>query len=336
MPDQLVSIIIPFQGPGDYLRETLQHISDLEYQPLEIILLPDAFFDLDFFPANIRARLTLQVISTGEVSPAIKRDVGAEKSQGEILAFIDDDAYPDSYWLDKALPHFSNPDIAAVGGPQITPESDSFRQKVSGAVFLSPLNGKAVCRYWPCAGSFEVDDWPSVNLLVRKQDFLQIGGFDSQYWPGEDTKLCLDIADKLGKKIIYEPQAKVYHHRRTGIGKHIKQIGNYGLHRGYFAKSLPRTSCRLAYFVPSLFFLFVLLGWVGLFIGFRVGIIYLLLWCVYLLSLIVSTLGIFQKVRDLKIALATVPYIVGTHFWYGWRFMQGLLFTRDLKSKLGR
>lgn len=336
MPDQLVSIIIPFQRPGEYLRETLQYISNLDYQYLEVILLPDAPFELDFFSDHVRSRLTLQVISTGEVSPAIKRDMGAEKGQGEILAFIDDDAYPARNWLNMALPHFQNSEVSAVGGPQITPDSDSAWQKVSGAVFLSPLNGNAVYRYWRHKHSFAVDDWPSVNLLVRRQDFLDIGGFDSQYWPGEDTKLCLDIINKLGKTIIYEPRAMVYHHRRAGLAKHLKQIGNYGLHRGYFAKHLPQTSLRISYVLPSLFFIFVLLGWTAFFIHSFLGFLYTLAWSVYILALLSSTAGIFLKIRDLKISIATIPYLVGTHFWYGWRFVQGFLFTPDLRSKLGR
>ncbi len=331
--NNLVSVIIPFQKPNPYLKETLQHLNNIKGENIEAILLPDSDLSPEQFS---EIKFPLRIIPTGQVSPAIKRDIGAKESTGQILAFIDDDAYPDERWLDMALVHFQDPDVAAVGGPQITPDTDSFWQKVSGAVFLSPLNGRAVCRYWPCARSFGVDDWPSVNLLVQKQDFLQIGGFDSQYWPGEDTKLCLDIIDKLGKRIVYEPQAKVYHHRRPGFGKHIKQVGNYGLHRGYFVKRLPKTSCRLSYFLPSMFFLFVLLGWMALLIHPLLVVLYLILWCIYLGSLLVSTIGIFNKIHNFKIALSTLPYLVGTHFWYGWRFIQGLLFTRDLKSKLGR
>ena len=31
------------------------------------------------------------------------------------------------------------------------------------------------------------DDWPSVNLMIKKDVFNSIGGFNTEHWPGEDT-----------------------------------------------------------------------------------------------------------------------------------------------------
>jgi GT2 family glycosyltransferase len=181
-----------------------------------------------------------------------------------------------------------------------------------------------------------VDDWPSVNLIVRKEDFVAVGGFDNTYWPGEDTKFCLDLVEKLEKEIIYEPEAKVYHHRRSGFRKHMKQVGNYGLHRGFFAKRFPKTSLKVSYFMPTCFFLFVCLGWIALLGGDLFVNIYIMLWTAYFLTLLISVLCIYYKLHHLKIALATIPYIVGTHIWYGWGFLKGFVFVKDLKSRLGR
>lgn len=97
----------------------------------------------------------------------------------------------------------------------------------------------------------DIDDWPSVNLLVRKDIFIQIGGFDTNYWPGEDTKLCLDIV-QTGKRIVYDPAVVCWHHRATTPLKHLQQVARYGLHRGHFAHKFPATSRRLSYFSPSL------------------------------------------------------------------------------------
>lgn len=326
----VASVIIPFQSRNAYLEETLVHLARLPRGQAEIILLPDAPL-----PSDMALPPGTQVIPTGPVSPAIKRDQGAQAAKAEVLAFIDDDAYPAPDWLEKALPHFNDPSVAAVGGPQITPLSDGFSQQISGAMFLSPLNGKAVCRYHPCGGPFYVDDWPSVNLLVRRADFLAAGGFDSAWWPGEDTKLCLEIVKTLGKSIVYEPQARVFHHRRAGLARHLKQVGNYGLHRGHFAKRFPATSLRLAYFIPSLFCLFVLCGLLLPLLPAWVASAWRALWGLYGAALVVHVLGVIVRIRRPLVALATVPYLVGTHFWYGWRFMQGLA-TRDLRSRLGR
>ena len=116
------------------------------------------------------------------------------------MAFLDDDAYPVESWLSLALKHFTDPEIAAVGGPAVTPDSDSLMQKASGGVYCSSLmSGQYVYRYLPKKERF-VDDYPSCNFLVRKSVMLALGGFNTKFWPGEDTFLCLKIVQDLKRK----------------------------------------------------------------------------------------------------------------------------------------
>jgi len=69
-----------------------------------------------------------------------------------------------------------------------------------------------------------------------------------------------DIVSGLRMKIIYDPEVLVWHHRRELFWPHLKQIGNYALHRGKFAKEFPETSLRLSYFVPTIFLVFLIAG----------------------------------------------------------------------------
>lgn len=317
-----VSIVIPVKKINDYVRESIPHILNLDYTDFEILLFPD-YSTNETFPKT-------KIIPTGKMGPAKKRDLAIQYARGEVLAFLDDDAYPKKDWLKQALPHFYDQNIAAVGGPAVTPTNDSFSQKVSGAVFLSCFSGGNPERYWPMGRIKEIDDWPSVNFLVRKSDFIKIGGFDSTYWPGEDTKLCLDLIQKLQKKIIYEPNALVWHHRRSGIKTHLKQIGNYGLHRGFFAKKYPKNSLKLKYFIPSCFLIFILFSWILLFSSYK--IIYLSIWLIYFAALAFALISIYYKIRDIKVSLCALPYIFATHIFYGWRFIQGFIFTKNLKQ----
>ena len=337
----VVSIIIPFQELGPYLRETLDHVHCLSYKNIEVVLLPDKAIrtkDEDTARYINSAILPTTVIPTGPVSPAVKRDRGAEKAKGEILAFIDDDAYPQQNWLEEALGFFKDPSVCGVGGPQVTPDTDSFWQRVSGAMFLSFLNGSTLWRYYPCLrkNGGSIDDWPSVNLLVRRRDFLTVGGFDSAYWPGEDTKLCRDLILTLEKKIVYASRAVVFHHRRASFRYHLKQVGNYGLHRGYFARIYPETSLRITYMLPSIFVLGTISGGVLANVGIIPLGVYIGGLALYALALTLSSIDIYFKIRSIPIALFTIPYLVATHFWYGTRFLWGILFIRRLRSKLGR
>ncbi len=300
----------------------------LDYPDFEIIILPD---DESTIPAPLPLALSLAVpfsiVPTGPVSPAHKRDMALAHALGEIIAFLDDDAYPVKDWLKNAVVHFSDIDIAAVGGPAVTPPGDNLLQEASGAVYSSALvSGKFVYRYLP-KDMQEVDDYPSCNLLVRKSVLLELGGFNTSFWPGEDTKLCLEITKRLGKKIIYDPAVLVYHHRRQLFLPHLKQIASYALHRGYFVKKYPETSFKSAYFIPSIFVSAVILGAALSFSIIPLKIIYI--FCVFLYLTLIFMSSINNKLR-----LITYVFlgIITSHFTYGVFFIQGLL-TKKLKEE---
>jgi len=318
-----VSIIIPVIAINDYIRESVPEILKLDWPDFEIVIFTDKPDDKHSWPKT-------RIIASGKVGPAEKRDLALKHAEGEILAFLDDDAYPRADWLKIAIKHFDNSKIGAVGGPAITPSDDGVLQKVSGAVFESYVGGAgARNRYLPIDKTRETDDWPTVNLLVRRDVFAEVGGFDNTYWPGEDTKLCLDFLN-AGYKIIYEPEAIVYHHRRSDLVKHFKQIGNYALHRGHFAKIYPETSRKFFYFVPTLFDLYLIsfLVWPLFLNQYPFQMFYGLPLFIYFLGLIIDGIIISIRWRNPIVGLIAIPMVFLTHVWYGIRFVQGLVIKK--------
>ena len=320
------TIIIPVKSINDYVRETVPYIQNLSNQSWELIILPNDTEPDEWNDTNI------QITPSGHVGPAKKRDMGAELARGEILVFLDDDSYPEPNLLNVAEHYFTDNNVVALGGPAMTPPHDTFWQRVSGAVFLSKFSGGAPERYIPLGEVRETQDWPSVNLMVRKTDFLAIGGFDSPYWPGEDTKLCLDLVKKTGKKILYVPKLLVWHHRRAGLVAHLKQIGGYGLHRGYFAKKYPETSRKFTYFVPSAFLFFVAVSLLFPWLPELLRIMILAGWSFYGLALMFAFKDISRH-ETARVAVVAIGYTFFTHIYYGGRFIQGLL-TKNLVSRL--
>lgn len=322
------SIIIPVKAINDYVRETVPYIQRLDGPEWELFIITNEEEPSEW-PDDGRIRM----ICSGRVGPADKRDMGAKLAGGEILVFLDDDSYPERNLLEVAQRHFADPEVIAVGGPGITPPSDSFWQRVSGAVFLSRFTGGAPERYVPVGEVREVDDWPSVNLMVRKDVFLAVGGFDSKYWPGEDTKLCLKLK-RTGKRILYAPDMVVWHHRRVGLGTHAKQVGAYGLHRGYFARHYPETSFRLKYFMPSFFSAFVLSSTLAPLMPQVLTPLIMLGWLLYGVALLVGAFQMLRFERPLAVLAATLIYVPVTHFYYGLKFISGYLRRHELVSTL--
>lgn len=298
-------IVIDYKKDDPLLRECLEHLQKQTYKNFEIILLTDYKNNLSY--PKLRKK------SYGKyVGPAQKRDDGAKMAKGEITAFIDDDAYPGKDWLKNITLNFKDNDVVAVCGPGVTPPNSGWREQASGWVSASPLGGGPYSyRFLPRPKRF-VDDYPSMNLAVRKDDFLKTGGFDSHYWPGEDTKLCLDLTRGF-KKIIYDPKVLVYHHRRPLWIPHLRQNGNFGLHRGYFARVLPKTSFRLSYFAPSVLLIFLPVTFFP-----------------YVILLILNAIWIAVKSKSLFQGTVSVPAVFITHLWYGIKFIQGFVITKNL------
>ncbi|MDD5292535.1 MAG: glycosyl transferase, partial [Candidatus Omnitrophica bacterium] len=214
--------------------------------------------------------------------------------------------------------------IACVCGPAITPKDEPLLNKASGLVFESFIvSGPARFRYLPLKKRF-TDDFPSCNFLIRKGVFQKIGGFKTKFWPGEDTILCMEVVYNLRKKIIYDPLALAYHHRRQLFTKHLNQVANYAKHRGYFLKHYPKNSFKLGYFIPSLI-VFSLLFSLPLAMFINSNFFYI--WLAYF-----SLVLLFSLNKDLRLLFYVFIGTVLTHFTYGINFIRGIL-AKKLKEE---
>ena len=251
-----VSVVIACPGWSSMLGECLDALARQTYREFETIVLPDGATDAD----TAKYGCSVSVMPTGKVRPAEKRNTGIAAAKGSIVAFIDDDAYPDQHWLEYAVKYFGVDSVGAVGGPGVTPPGDPYLAKIGGRVYDNILvSGNYRYRYKAGGVRRDVDDYPSCNLLVRKTILDKIGGYRTDFWPGEDTLLCKDIVDS-GLRIVYDPWVVVYHHRRALYAPHLRQLGRYAFHRGYFCRRFPSNSLHLSYFAPSALVLY-LLAW---------------------------------------------------------------------------
>lgn len=241
-----VSVVIPLRVAGPHLNECLAQLARQTYRDFDIYVIPDDPLEL--------SDPRLHVLPSGRVLPNRKRQIAAEASHAEILAFIDDDAYPDREWLANAMRHFADANVVAAGGPAVTPPGDTPLQRASGAIFSAEIvTATTRHRYVPEALR-DVDGLASCNLLVRREAFLRDAEASVRYWPGEDILACM-FAARDGARIVYDPAALVYHHRRAVFGPHLRQVWNYGRFRGHFLRDLSTTATDAVYAVPALFVL---------------------------------------------------------------------------------
>lgn len=311
------TLIVPCPSDSAVLRRLLNALDEQTYRRFDLVLLPDAPIP------DLPERPWLSVRPTGPMRPAQKRNLGARAAQGEVLAFIDDDAYPRADWLANAAARLAGPTaIDALGGPGLTPPDDPPLAQLSGLVLASPLvSGNFRCRYFIQGPLRRVEDFPSCNLFVRKSAFEAIGGFREDYWPGEDSLLCADLQTS-GHALWYDPRLVVYHHRRPIFGPHLRQVGRYALHRGHFARRFGLNSRRLSYHLPSLFLLGLLLGPLACWI---LPILTVPYCAIVLLWLGLTGLDALVEAPTPRAILPLWFGILATHLVYGARFLQGYL-----------
>ncbi len=246
-----LSVIVVAPELNDYGRRCLAGLLELRERP-QIVFVPD-----EAPPAGeIDERIDV-VPSGAGVTTGAKRQLGLERGTGELLALIDDDAYPHRSWLRNAVAILdSDAGVAAVAGPTLTPPDDSELERLGGRVYASPLvSGPAWWRYAP-AEPADVEDAPSVNLVVRRKEAAAVGLDSADRW-GEDTLFCEGLR-RRGGRIRYDPAAIVYHSRRPLWRPHLRQLYRWSRHRSAYARSVGGNSRRPAYFAPSALLLFLL------------------------------------------------------------------------------
>lgn len=317
-----ISIIIPLYVLTDYFYESVYKCLELDYSDFEILICIDKEVELPF-KNNL-----IKVLKTGEyrTGPAEKRDIGILEAKGELIAFLDDDSYPQKDWLKKAAEIFFEQKVAAICGPGLTPPVDGFSQKITGSILGSPF-GSGIYYYRFVKGAPRyVDDYPAYNMIIKRDVLLKIGGFNTKFYGGEDTAICIKLINS-GEKIYYHPDLVVYHHRRRFPFEYMKQVGNVGLHRGYFVKAFPQTSLRPIYFGPAMitillpvFFILALLNTFFLYLFFSLSVI---------IYFIMFAFGF--KNNSLMINLVLPFAVLVNHLTYGFQFLKGLLLVSKLE-----
>ena len=312
------SIIIPVRTINKHVVQNVINLQALPFKDYEVLIITDSE-ETNTFKDD---RITL--IASGAIVPGEKRNIGASQAKGEILVFLDDDAYPSSGWLTHADRLFREENIYALAGPAVTPKGVSFMERSCGRVLEAPItSGNTGHIHIPKTRRF-VKDFPSVNLFVKRDVFYKVGGFNNEFWPGEDTLLCLNLVKETGSDILYDPAPIVYHHRRESFRPHLKQYSRYGQHRGQFARAYPETSRLPMYFFPSLLVL-------GLVLGPIFAQYYPPLWVVYLSTVVVylglivynSTQAALKDMNLFEFPIVAMGIFL-THVTYGIYFLIGL------------
>ena len=137
----------------------------------------------------IAERCGATVVQVAPGKPGRARNVGALDVGSDYLAFIDADCVLPDGWLKRAMEHLSDRRVAGVGSVQAIAPPDAPWVERAWVKAITPRSKTP----------WEAADWlAAFNLLVRRADFVSIGGFDETLTTCEDSDLSFRLA-QLGE-----------------------------------------------------------------------------------------------------------------------------------------
>jgi len=234
-----ISIIVPC-----YTMERLRDITELldsvqaqTYKKVETLIVAERSTELASSISNYVQEKdygNIKVLyNQGDWGSYAARNLGIEQAQGDVLAFIDDDAllFPD--WAEETARNYAEDDsVVGLTGP-ILPlwEYDSM------SWFPRELYWIFSCTYWDWSEKKEVRNGYGTNISFLRGAFdacglfknrLEVGEWGKSDWqrPGaKETEFSVRVTQKTGKRIVYNPNIRVKH-----------KVYRYRLSTGFIAK----------------------------------------------------------------------------------------------------
>lgn len=245
-----ISVVLLTKNSAETVKKTLESIFSQTRKPDEIVVVDGNSKDST---QDIVTQYPIKLVTEPGLGFGHARNLGIKNAEGDIIFFIDSDCYADDKWIERILPHFSDPNIAGVTG-----QTRLWNTNHGVARFLACVGGRMDM---PTKQRF-VKIAPTMNLAIRHEAVLEVGGFDESLSRGEDTELTYKVTKR--HKILYEPEAVVWFKGSPTLRiaskkcvNHFIGVGQlfakYGFNRLFVRFSLPVRGIILIAAVISLF-----------------------------------------------------------------------------------
>ncbi|MBI0535079.1 glycosyltransferase [Roseomonas sp. KE2513] len=243
-----LSIVISTRNRATFLPSALQSLTKLKSKfQFEILIVDNASTDntADVISRADTCGGRLRQLFVGDVGLGAARDAGWRACRGQIVAFTDDDCYPDPTYVDAMVEAFrSRPEAGCIGGRILLHDPADLRVTIDEGERPREL---MPCQFVP-AGNLH-----GANLAFRRSALEAVGGFDRQI--GAGTPFPFEDVDAVaaviwaGMPAWFDPAPVVrHHHRRRGDAALHQLFVGYDRGRGaYYAKYILRRSSRLEY-----------------------------------------------------------------------------------------
>ena len=219
-----VSIIIICWNSREYLPRCLSCLSAQTYREFEVIVIDNGSTDesaaglLESYP-NINLRLERFETNQGF---AVANNFGARLARGKWLALLNSDAFPEPDWLAQLIEAAkNNPEFSFFASRQLQANNPEFLDGAGDTYHISGLAWRQYSGYPTDKFGLspkEVFGACAAAALYSREAFLQVGGFDEDFFSyHEDVDLSFRLRLQ-GFRCLYIPNAIVHHVGSVSVG----------------------------------------------------------------------------------------------------------------------
>jgi GT2 family glycosyltransferase len=191
-----LTVVIPTADRGKLLNRAVRSVLEQTVRPEMIIVVDNGVDDARIDP-HLNDKVQL-VRTRPRIGAAAARNKGAGLVGSHYIAFLDDDDIWEPGYLEHALNMFKSDRNADVVVGRLK-RAGSNQQAVSYKMFPSDINKQRGVYY-------KNPGFGGQNIIIKKELFFQIGGYDESLPPSEDRDLAARIL-QMGGKIVPQPES---------------------------------------------------------------------------------------------------------------------------------
>jgi glycosyltransferase involved in cell wall biosynthesis len=213
-----VSVVICTYSMDRYevFCDAVDSVLEQQYEPIEIVLVVDGNETVHERVVDEYGDVDRVRIHNNDENQGISysRTKGAELATGEIVAFIDDDAAAEPDWVAKLLEVYEETDAIAVGG-DVKPDWQTAKPDFFPEEFYWLVG---VVEPGFAEDGEEVRNTYGSNISYRREEFLEVGGYDpntgrkgDKHLQAHEAPVGIRLLEEYGQGMVFTEDAVVHH-----------------------------------------------------------------------------------------------------------------------------
>ena len=245
-PLPLISIVIPNKNSFELLQHCLEAVFQKSTYPhIEVIVIDNGSTDervLALYKEyEAKNKNFISFVEHAYFNFGKMVNQGVSRSHGDYVLLLNNDtSVIEPSWIEEMLKVAQFPEIAAVGAKLLYPNGTVQHAGIlltGQRIAEHPGIGLPEAHALYCNVMNTLHESSAISaacMLIRKDKYLEVGGFDEKYLPNGygDVEFCLKLSRK-GYSHLFTPYARLYHHESPSRGGTVEYFERFYLMQEY-------------------------------------------------------------------------------------------------------